>query len=60
MTDPITWTALIFLAVVVLLAVSLVAVRRHKSNGWWVCICGTRFHSNLLLDEHINECEAMK
>lgn len=60
MTDPITWTALVFVAVVVLLALSLVAVRHHKSRGWWVCICGARFRSNLLLDQHINECEAMK
>ncbi|PFG17225.1 hypothetical protein ATK74_1788 [Propionicimonas paludicola] len=59
-TDPVTWTALVFLAVVVLLTGSLVAVRRHKARGWWVCICGTRFHSNDLLDKHINECEAMK
>ena len=56
-TDPITWTALIFVAVVVLLAVSLIAVRRHKSRGWWVCDCGNRFHSSEELDKHINECE---
>lgn len=56
-TDPVTWTALIFLAVVVLLAISLVTVRRRKSRGWWVCYCGTRFRSRELLDEHIDECD---
>ena len=40
----------------VVIAVLLIACRR-KSDGWWVCDCGARFHSSAQLDTHINECE---